>query len=77
MRHILPKILLFIGSTFCALIPVFSQNIMGFDEAMELVKNKVNELDEYVMDVLFDILINEEGTELDDIEPSASIYNRS
>ena len=33
MRHILPKILLFIGSTFCALIPVFSQNIMGFDEA--------------------------------------------
>ena len=50
---------------------------MGFDEAMELVKNKVNELDEYVMDVLFDILMNEEGTEPDDIESSASIYNRS
>lgn len=33
MRHILPKILLFIGSTFCALIPAFSQNLMGFDEA--------------------------------------------
>ena len=50
---------------------------MDFDEAMELVKNKVIELDDYVMDVLFDILMNEEGTEPDDIESSTRIYNRS
>ena len=50
---------------------------MTFEDAMDLVKQKVNEMDEYVMDVLFDILMNEEGTELDDTESNASIYNRS
>ena len=50
---------------------------MTFEDAMDLVKQKVNEMDEYVMDVLFDILMNEEGTEPDDIESDTSIYNRS
>lgn len=49
MRHIFPKILLFMGSTFCALIPVFSQNLMGFDEAAAQKETRLEkQFDQYL-----------------------------
>lgn len=33
---------------------------LDFEEAMELIKKEVNKLDEYILEILFDILMEEE-----------------
>lgn len=49
------------------------QENLEFDEAMNLVKESVIELDEYVLDILFDILMEES----DEFDKTTIIHNRS
>lgn len=46
---------------------------MTFEEAMERVKSELHNLDEYVLDVLFDILMEE----VNEQHPITSIHNWS
>ncbi len=46
---------------------------MTFEEAMKLVKSELHNLDEYVLDVLFDILMEE----VNEQHPITSIHNWS
>lgn len=50
---------------------------MSFDEAMELVKRHLADQDAYVMDILFDILMEEENDPVADGNPDTPIYNWS
>lgn len=45
---------------------------LEFDQAMLIVKENINKLDEYVLDILFDILMEEEENDC-----ITAIHNRS
>lgn len=45
---------------------------LEFDQAMLIVKENIHKLDEYVLDILFDILMEEEENDC-----ITAIYNRS
>lgn len=51
----------------------FGKEGMSFEEAMDLLKDNVENLDEYVMDILFDITMEE----VDDPITDTRKHNRS
>lgn len=48
---------------------------LEFEEAMDLVKDSLTNLDEYVLDILFDILMDME--EVDGSDNNTIVHNRS
>lgn len=49
---------------------------MSFEQAMELLKAKLDQQDPYVMDLLFDIVMDEQGDEHEESD-SNTVHHRA